>query len=437
MNYELIKLNQAENNISLEAIKNVPFEIKRISYFLGKQNNISKNKYSYKNIKQLIVCIKGSCTFSINDGTKNEVIELSNANEGLYIDNLIWRKIVDYTPDCVVIILSNEYYNDNEYIINDEDFTSAVKEQNIQKTLNKIKKNLNKINLSIPSEDNQIRLKEIQEKYNLDRDFLNKLSFKKGLFEQKLGEIETLALGSSHCELAFDPDQINGFAYNLGDTSQDLYYAYKLYESYIDKMPKLKNIIVFYSTFTSGNELQMSSKKFLCYGYDGLFNINPKYKFDDDYKKEEINFYLNKFCQVPLRGYYKGYKKIYLPYDENIKDIKSHYKHNIRRNNQTEFVKKIYELAQENNHNLIIIIPPMTSKYKKHFKEFYGKEELSSDEIFNDLIQLQKKLDLTIFNFYEDNPIKDKDFSDLEHLNPNGAEKLSKIINQYLFKSLK
>ena len=97
-------------------------------------------------------------------------------------------------------------------------------------------------------------------------------------------------------------------------------------------------------------------------------------------------------------------------------------KNNRRNNNQTEYVKKAAELTRQKKHNLLIVIPPARSDYTKLLPPL--------EELFPDLLPL--KNDIRILSFLNDGDFSDSDFCDTDHLNKNGAVKLTEKIRKYL-----
>lgn len=112
--------------ISLEQNKNIPFEIKRIYYIFGTKENISRGFHAHKKLRQLAVCVRGSCRFVMDNGTQKEEIILDSPDKGLVIDAMQWHEMHDFSEDCIIIVLANDYYDESDYIRNYENFRSFV-----------------------------------------------------------------------------------------------------------------------------------------------------------------------------------------------------------------------------------------------------------------------------------------------------------------------
>lgn len=130
MDYELIKLNIMGDDrgslISIEPGKNIPFDIKRVYYIFDTIPKVVRGKHAHRKLKQLVICTSGSCKFLLDDGVSKEIVGLSRPDEGLYIKEFIWREMFDFTPDCVLMVLASEYYDENEYIRNYDEFLKEI-----------------------------------------------------------------------------------------------------------------------------------------------------------------------------------------------------------------------------------------------------------------------------------------------------------------------
>lgn len=242
-------------------------------------------------------------------------------------------------------------------------------------------------------------------------------------------DTETLVLGSSHGEYGWAPQKGE---YNLCLASQDLYYSYQLYHKYVPKLPKLKRVVVFFSVFSSGFELDKCSEKERCMVYDALFNIPPKTKF---YEK---NPYKNKWVQLKFFWKYLLKRKSYSEYKgdcvdvdgKNVQRIESAdvavrvekaLKHYRRNKIGYEYLKKIIEEANEHQHEVIIVLSPAHQKYK----------ELVDKEIdFNCQDVSLQALNYKVIDGYKLNCFEDADFWDFDHLRLSGAKKFTTIIRK-------
>jgi len=124
-----IKGDERGSLISLESKRNIPFEIKRIYYIFDTKEGVVRGKHAHKDLEQILICVKGSCKILLNDGVNEEIFLLDKPDKGLYIDSLVWREMFEFSPDCVLMVLANKYYDEEDYIRDYDEFLKAVKKQ--------------------------------------------------------------------------------------------------------------------------------------------------------------------------------------------------------------------------------------------------------------------------------------------------------------------
>ena len=112
--------------VALEGNKNVPFDIKRVYYIFGTKKGVSRGFHAHRNLKQVVVCVTGSCRFVLDNGKSREEIILDSATIGLVIEDLTWREMHDFSQDCVLLVLAIEYYDEADYIRDYDDFKEKV-----------------------------------------------------------------------------------------------------------------------------------------------------------------------------------------------------------------------------------------------------------------------------------------------------------------------
>ena len=111
--------------VSIEANQHIPFEIKRL-YYIFNTTNQSRGFHAHIDLKQVAVCVKGSCRFILDNGHAREEVTLNSPTQGLYIEALTWREMHDFSEDCVLLVLASEHYDETDYIRSYDEFLSVV-----------------------------------------------------------------------------------------------------------------------------------------------------------------------------------------------------------------------------------------------------------------------------------------------------------------------
>ena len=102
--------------VALEGGVLVPFEIKRVYYIFGTKPEVRRGCHAHRFLQQLAVCVRGSCTFLLDDGSNQLTVHLDRPNLGLYIGQMIWREMFDFSDDCVLMVLADVHYDPSDYI---------------------------------------------------------------------------------------------------------------------------------------------------------------------------------------------------------------------------------------------------------------------------------------------------------------------------------
>jgi dTDP-4-dehydrorhamnose 3,5-epimerase-like enzyme len=108
--------------VSLEGSKNVPFEIRRVYYLYGTKENVRRGFHAHKQLKQLIVAVSGSCRFLLDDGSEKAEVLLDDPSRGLVVESNIWREMYDFSSDCVLMVLADAHYDEDDYIRDYDEF---------------------------------------------------------------------------------------------------------------------------------------------------------------------------------------------------------------------------------------------------------------------------------------------------------------------------
>ncbi len=102
--------------VALEANRQLPFDIKRVYYIYGTEKGAARGFHAHKALKQVAICLKGSCRFVLDDGNERGDVLLDNPAQGLLIQSFIWREMYDFSEDCVLMVLADQYYDESDYI---------------------------------------------------------------------------------------------------------------------------------------------------------------------------------------------------------------------------------------------------------------------------------------------------------------------------------
>jgi dTDP-4-dehydrorhamnose 3,5-epimerase-like enzyme len=112
--------------IALEEGKNIPFEVKRVYYMFETGEGVRRGFHAHKSLKQVAIAVRGSCRFMLDDGREKIDVRLDDPCQGLLIESFIWREMYEFTPDCVLMVLADNFYDEADYVRDYATFLAMV-----------------------------------------------------------------------------------------------------------------------------------------------------------------------------------------------------------------------------------------------------------------------------------------------------------------------
>jgi dTDP-4-dehydrorhamnose 3,5-epimerase-like enzyme len=129
---EEIKIISFEENydkkgrlVAIEGMKDIPFEIKRIFYIYGSDDNVIRGCHANRDSEFVLVNINGSSKIKVKNQRQERIFILDKPYRGIYLPKMIWKEMYDFSNNSILLCLASTKYNPNEYIT---DFGQFVKE---------------------------------------------------------------------------------------------------------------------------------------------------------------------------------------------------------------------------------------------------------------------------------------------------------------------
>jgi SAM-dependent methyltransferase len=111
-----------------EEKKNIPFAIKRF-YFINQLSDPKavRGMHAHKKLEQIILCINGSFDLHLDDGRRKWKIVMKDPAVGICLKSKVWHTMTNFSRDCVILVVANDYYDEKDYIRNYEEFLEYIK----------------------------------------------------------------------------------------------------------------------------------------------------------------------------------------------------------------------------------------------------------------------------------------------------------------------
>jgi hypothetical protein len=125
---DLPKIADPRGNLTfVEGMVHIPFDIKRVYYLYDVPGGGARGGHAHKALQQLIVAMSGSFDVHLDDGTTRRSVHLNRSYFGLYIPNMIWRELDNFSSGAVCTVLASERYDEADYYREYNDFVAAVR----------------------------------------------------------------------------------------------------------------------------------------------------------------------------------------------------------------------------------------------------------------------------------------------------------------------
>ncbi|MEQ5821816.1 FdtA/QdtA family cupin domain-containing protein [Halomonas sp. SCS19] len=122
-----VKGDERGSLVVLEASRSVPFQIKRVYYLFSTKEDVARGFHAHKELYQVAVCVAGKCRMLLDNGSEKQSVWLDSPHKGIMLEKLVWHEMYDFSEDCVLMVLADSYYDEEDYIRNYDSFLRVVK----------------------------------------------------------------------------------------------------------------------------------------------------------------------------------------------------------------------------------------------------------------------------------------------------------------------
>ncbi len=270
------------------------------------------------------------------------------------------------------------------------------------------------------------------------RKSINDYNVKANYLNDNAKDIECIVLGSSHTMNGIDPSVFSYNTYNVAEYSQTIDLDYYILHKYEKELDSLKYIILPISTFSLGGRLSAGSEswkmKYYVFYYDVPVSNPLKY-----WELLPMNTHTWKRLAKTILHYPPTLTSDSLGQDKRSYTVdtavliadapiaaKRHTGKPIRYHNVPKtinFIDSIIAIADRHQAKVIILNPPATIYYR----------EAANAEHVNLMLHVSDSIATThtnVFhaNYYADERFIEQDFFNSDHLNEQGAKKLSTLL---------
>ena len=86
-----------------------------------------RGQHANKKTEFVLINVAGTSKVRVDDGKGNEaVFSLNRPHTGIYLPNLVWKDMYDFSEDSVLLCLASEHYDGEEYIRDYDEFVRYI-----------------------------------------------------------------------------------------------------------------------------------------------------------------------------------------------------------------------------------------------------------------------------------------------------------------------
>ena len=113
--------------VIVEGNRDIPFDIQRIFYIYGSDADVVRGQHANRRTEFVLINVAGTSKVRVRDGKGNEALySLNRPHTGIYLPNMIWKDMLDFSEDSVLLVLASEHYDPEEYIRDYDEFVRIV-----------------------------------------------------------------------------------------------------------------------------------------------------------------------------------------------------------------------------------------------------------------------------------------------------------------------
>lgn len=243
-------------------------------------------------------------------------------------------------------------------------------------------------------------------------------------------KIETLISGDSHAQFGCLPFVMGADAYNCAFNANSLYESFETVKRAAEMCPRLKTVVLFVSFYNGGYSLVRTTEAWRCrilekyLGFPFDFSVN---------KTIDVRLYDKSIEKLRLSGdnlCCQGFDFAGLRISRSTKKTRDrvlhHFKIYQKYSNQWDVLRNFCDFCKEKGLRAVLVCPPARSDYTETLKEIVG----GGVSLIENISDIAAEKGVVLLDTRDG--FADDDFADADHLNFNGAVKLTRRIMSVL-----
>lgn len=123
----LPRVNDARGNLTfIEGGNHIAFDIRRVYYLYDVPGGAERGGHAHKQLEQLFIAMSGSFDVVLDDGNVRQRFHLNRSYVGLYVPEMVWREIDNFSSGSVCMVLASLPFDEADYYRDYAQFRAAA-----------------------------------------------------------------------------------------------------------------------------------------------------------------------------------------------------------------------------------------------------------------------------------------------------------------------
>jgi acetyltransferase-like isoleucine patch superfamily enzyme len=102
--------------VAADFSSDLPFVPRRVFTVFDVPTKDVRGEHAHRECEQLLLCLAGSVSCVVDNGTIRQEFRLSQPDVGLYVPAMVWGSQYNYSPDAVLLVFASHEYDTDDYI---------------------------------------------------------------------------------------------------------------------------------------------------------------------------------------------------------------------------------------------------------------------------------------------------------------------------------
>ena len=99
---------------------------KRTYWIYDVPGGVERGSHAFKTSHEFIVSLSGSFDVVLHDGKEEKVFHMNRSYYGLYVPNMIWRTLNNFSTNAITLVVASTLYDENDYIRGFENYKTLI-----------------------------------------------------------------------------------------------------------------------------------------------------------------------------------------------------------------------------------------------------------------------------------------------------------------------